>query len=307
MEALDFGVPADHWEALSEPRLGLPDNAAATLRDRERIMAMCADHFAPIEAALGQRLDPSRLRRIAEIFQSPDWEQGAIRVFEALVLDQFVRAARPEAVLELGVASGVSSAVLLHSLADLHGAAAERRTRLYSYDVLPHCYFDKARPVGSAVDTMAPELRGMWSLRRGDARAAATELAGRRFDLIFIDANHSHPWPTFDLLWLSELAAPGAWVILHDVALARIYDAWDAKAGAPMKRREYGPEALLAAWPGAKVIGNGWAGNIGAIRVNEPSELTPERLRRSLERRWEVQPPPAIQEILMVRSGTVAA
>lgn len=307
MEALDFGVPADHWEALSAPRLGLPDNAAATPAERERIMAMCPDHFAPIEAALGQPLDPSRLRRIAEIFKSPEWEQGAIRVFEAVVLDQFIRAVRPEAVLELGVASGVSSAVLLHALADLHGDAADQQTRLYSYDLLPHCYFDKARPVGSAVDTMAPEQRGLWSLRRGDARAAATELAGRRFDLIFIDANHSHPWPTFDLLWLGELAAPGAWVILHDVALARIYDAWRAKAGEPVKRREYGPEALLAAWPGAKVIGNGWAGNIGAIRVADPGELTPEFLQRSLERRWEVQPPPAIQEILTGRSRTVAA
>lgn len=293
MHAPHLDLPPGHWEQMSEPRAGALPNAAGTPEERERILRAGDEQFAPFRGALRYTRDEARLHAVAAMFDPPAWERGGIRVIEALILDEFVAALRPACVLEIGVASGISSAVLLHAMR--RSGADPRATWLHSADVLPHCYFDRSRPVGAAVTEMTPHLRDRWSLHRTDAHGLAERLAGRRFPLAFIDGDHRHPWATLDLLALAPVLEPGAWVILHDVALARINDALRSREGRPAPRSEYGPETLFAAFPGTKVIGNGWAGNTAAMLVDDPAALTPAFLGASLARAWEVHPPGAVE------------
>jgi hypothetical protein len=218
----------------------------------------------------------------------PAWVRACICMHDALALAEFVRGVRPRRVLEIGTASGVSAAALLWSM---HTVACGDAGAPWveSFDIVERCYFDQSRPIGSAASEMVPSLTPRLALHTGTARDAARVLAPRagQFQLAFIDACHDHPWPTLDVLWIAPLLAPGAWVILHDVSYARILDAKRAREGRPPKRSEYGPEALFEAWPFAKVVGDGRAGNIGALRVDDPAVVTADLLRASLVRLWE--------------------
>jgi predicted O-methyltransferase YrrM len=263
---------------------------------REASIAQTPEHLDPIRGGLGLGRDPEFELGLARMLTRPEWVRACVALHDAMALAEFVRGVRPGRVLEIGTCSGFSAATMLWAMeagggprredpSDARGAEAW----LDSFDLFPACYFDQSHATGSAVLTMTPSLAHRLRLHVGDARSAAEVLGAERatFPLAFIDACHDHPWPTLDLLWIAPLLAPGAWVVLHDVAYARILDAKRAREGRPPKRSEYGPEALFEAWPGAKIIGDGWAGNIGAIRIDDPASVTPDLLRGSLERRWE--------------------
>lgn len=302
------GAHPGQWDAWTDRRPGLPPLYSPDPAVREAALAASPDHTDPFRAALGLARDPGFERGLARMLSRPDWVRVCIALHDALVLAEFIRALRPARVLEIGTASGVSAAAILWALDAIgdepsprghRGSGASPDVRLHSFDVSPHCYFDPARPSGSATDTMTPSLKDRLRVHVGDARHAAGSLAaeGPAFDLAFIDACHDHPWPTLDLLWIAPLLRPGAWVVLHDVAYARMLDQRRARENRPPKRSEYGPEALFESWPGAKVVGDGWAGNIGAIRIDDPAGLTPRLLHAALERPWEKQIPPEIAAI----------
>ena len=216
--------------------------------------------------------------RPAGVQPPPSWVRGATPPGDATFLHEMVAAHAPTEMLELGVASGVSSAYLLHALDTL--PAGERPRRLRSCDVTPTCYFDPARATGDAVRTMYPQPRTTWVLDTDtDARRLSQALPAGSVDLTFIDANHYHPWPLLDLLHVSVLARRQSWIILHDIDLPRVaprYAAWGAKW-------------LFDQWPFEKVAG-GQQQNVGAVRL--PADLTTllPLARTLLARPWEHAP-----------------
>ncbi len=181
--------------------------------------------------------------------------------------------------LELGVASGASSAALLFAL-DGRGDDGHDRV-LLSCDVRPTCYFDASRPTGSAVQEMYPERRTRWVLdTNSDARRIIAAHVPGSIDLTFIDANHSHPWPLLDLLHLTRLARPGSWVALHDIELPRLSPQYQV----------HGPQWLFEAWPFNKVHGVGESVNIGVVQLPlDLRDLIPMSLEL-LDRAWEHTP-----------------
>jgi predicted O-methyltransferase YrrM len=210
---------------------------------------------------------------------APAWVRGATPTGDAEFLIEMVAAHAPGTIVEIGVAAGVSSAVLLYALDGLPDAADRRVLR--SCDIHPACYFDAARATGEAVRIMYPRPRARWILDTdADARRLSQTLAPASVDLTFIDANHYHPWPLLDLLHMTALARPGSWVILHDIDLSAIAPAFAA----------WGATWLFDGWPFEKVAGRGSARNIGAVRL--PADLT--RLipfaAGLIERTWEFAP-----------------
>lgn len=273
---------------------------SALVDEREASITSTPEHLAPVRAALGLARDESYERGLARMMGRPAWVQACIALHDAMALAEFVRALRPGRILEIGTASGTSAAAMLWAM---EASGAGRRDDggpgvwIESFDVEARCYFDPSRAVGSAAPEMVPALASHLRTHVGGAREARGLLSGERFPLAFIDACHNHPWPTLDLLWIAPLLCPGAWVVLHDVAYARILDHKRAREGKPARRSEFGPEALFEAWPGVKVAGDGWTGNIGALRIDDPATLTPDSLGRSLRRPWEVRVPPEIAQI----------
>lgn len=248
---------------------------ALGLLDQPWEQAPASDHialpapFASVREALAARLGRTATPTAAvaappPVQPAPAWVQGATPVGDAQFLREMVTIHAPVHMLELGVASGVSSAYLLHALDALPPVPGRRLLR--SCDVNVRCYFDDAWATGEAVQTMYPRPQTRWLLDTDtDARRLSQSLPPHSVDLTFIDANHYHPWPLLDLLHVSVLAKPGSWVILHDINLPVIAP----ESGAS------GAKWLFDAWPFEKLAG-GLEQNIGAVRLpDDLSQLVP--------------------------------
>ncbi len=229
------------------------------------------------------------------VYRRPRWGRGTITNEDARFLHDLVVELRPPVVVELGVASGCSSVVLLEALARVRQHAAPEEVWLHSFDVMDRCYFDPSRPVGAAVAQLTPRLLGHWRLTIGDALRARHQLAGMAAQMAFIDANHLHPWPAADLLALMPVLAPGAWVALHDIRLPLL--------GLP-KSNGHGPMHLFENWPGEKRSG-GTDHNIGAIRLFSDNQDIRSILGSVLKKPWEAELPPATRATLGIKAQPV--
>lgn len=265
-------------------RLGFSPDREGEVAERTRRLLEVFEVLGPFADALGVELSAEGYRvhaeRLARDFTLPDWPVGRINLVEAAALDLFVRTLAPELVVEVGVASGVSSAALLSALSTIEVGASPR---LRSYDIMTRCYFDESRAVGEAVGEMVPHFAQDQLLKRGGAKTAAEDLPSRSVRFAFIDANHGHPAPVADLIDLGPCLAPGAWVMLHDIRLSKAMLERDPGS----ERQVYGAEVLFEGWEGVKVTGDRFASNIGAIRVDDPAMLTPENLKHIVDEPWE--------------------
>ena len=211
------------------------------------------------------KVSPETNRCLEHLYPFPEWATGNVSVADAKFLHEMVLRISPSLVVELGVASGTSTSVILHALNRVQGELRDR-LYVYSFDPLRQCYFDASRRVGSAVFEMAPELRSSVLFALGQTGADLRKYFDEPvLQLAFIDADHRHPHPCNDLLWLLPVLAPRAWVALHDIRLARITDVKEWKT--------HGPEYLFDGWPYERIIADPDDGpqNIGAIRMpDEP-------------------------------------
>lgn len=165
----------------------------------------------------------------------PTWVRGHVSHLDARYLLARTLGAGADAVVEIGTSSGVSTAVICHGLAlarraGVIGRAFEVRT----YDVLERFSADDTRRIGDAArEMLPPELLGHVVFRNpATAAAIAADLEPDSVDLMFVDANHQHPWPTLDLLATLDTLRPGAEVLLHDINLPTLLPQaahWGAK------------------------------------------------------------------------------
>lgn len=253
------------------------------------------------------------MRVLAERYDQPMWAAGSISMLDAMFLFDVVRGLRPRKVIEVGVAGGASSAVLLMGLADarvpLVDASGEEA--LQSFELHPFCYFDRSKAVGCVARELVPELARGWKLHvRGTAREAGLMFAGRGVELAFIDADHRHPAPTADLLWLLPAMAPGAWVVLHDVDLPNVAAAHERRTGEKVDWHQRGAKELFEGWPWEKIRGGRGIGlvggetpigaaNIGAIRIPEGG-VKVEDLKGVIGKQWEMEVQGEMKRVLGV-------
>ncbi|WP_299694782.1 class I SAM-dependent methyltransferase [uncultured Tateyamaria sp.] len=135
-------------------------------------------------------------------------------------LNMCIAAARPALILEIGTATGLSTAALA-VMQGHHGIAGTVR----SYDLRDVLWFDETRAVGDLVPEVAGAEAGRVQLTSGvTALAVAQDVARDAAGMAFIDASHQHPWPLLDTLLLLPLLAPRAPVVHHDLQLYRNAD-----------------------------------------------------------------------------------
>jgi len=152
----------------------------------------------------------------------PDFERGGATALygapdasTALVelLYAYCRAARPQAVVEVGVAHGYTSAAILRALAG-NGSG-----HLYSID-LPHLHPRAERHIGRAVD---PQLRSRWSLVLGPSSELIPKVVrevGRPVDLAVHDGTHTLRGQLADYQQLWASIRPGGVLISDDAGPA---------------------------------------------------------------------------------------
>jgi hypothetical protein len=201
-----------------------------------------------------------------------------------------IEQAAPRHILELGVASGTASLMMLKFL-DAIGSPAT----LTSVDVLEHYFGDRSRPVGFLVFDNINPRPSLWRLL---APFTATDFAGapalrgeeqaRRYDFLLIDAHHGHPWAALDALCLLPFTAPGTWVALHDISLSMIDET-----------ETHGPQFLLQQWSGDTCMSDDPIPNIGAIRLSDAGKNDVAQLLDILERPWDCRPDIYFQNKIM--------
>lgn len=179
--------------------------------------------IADIEAILGCAVETFCDQFVAA---RPKWVIGSLSHSDARFLFRTVLGARTGLVVEIGTASGFSTALTCEALRIAHQAGViGGEFRVVSYDISPKFYADQTKRCGDAAREQLPA--GM--LEHIDFRnpAMAAEVPERHgqdsVQLLFIDAAHVHPWPTLDLLACLDALSPGASVLLHDINLPVIH------------------------------------------------------------------------------------
>jgi len=237
----------------------------------------------------------------------PSWAGGAIGVLDACFLYDLIAALRPTHLIEIGTASGGSTATMLRALHDHDIPLTDAQgPTLRSFDLHPFCFSARTKPVGAAIHELVLHLAHGVSFTTGATSLdAGRTLAGFNAQLAFIDAEHRHPWPTIDLLALLPAMAPGAWVVLHDIDLPAAASRYEAAHSTRVDWHHAGAQWLYEAWPFEKLAGLGKASNIGAIALpDQPLTRAQWRseLAEVLARPFEVTPPPDAAALLETTS-----
>lgn len=136
---------------------------------------------------------------------------------------------RPKKVLEVGIATGRTSAVVMNCLKMLN-----LNSFFYSLD-LNRTFPFKQNPneminIGFVAEFIKEKLNYMnYELILGDVLAAYIEEIGKNIDFLILDTTHELPGDILDFLVALPFLEDGAIVVLHDVILnhySRDYDAY---------------------------------------------------------------------------------
>jgi predicted O-methyltransferase YrrM len=224
---------------------------------------------------------PSEFLTVQQVIEKkPAWVKNQVSNGDVQILEQQIVSRKAQSAIEIGVASGFSSAILFSAL-----ARSTDTPRLYSFDLSEPCYFNPDKKTGEAMTEIYGQPEG-FKLQTG---VTAADIKGipEKVDFLFIDASHLHPWAALDLLSLSRFLKPGGVVALHDILL-------------PVRNKtgnHNGPRDLYRAWTG-KRIHYDVAPNLGIVEYRDNEELAAS-LIGAFQVTWEVPVAPELMPKLM--------
>ena len=189
-------------------------------------------------------------------------------------LNGVIRKFRPKKILELGVAEGGSSSIILNAIFDIKNA------QLYSIDLSTHFL------IGSCVKILVPNLLDKWNLYKGYTAAKFLPQIGGGIDMAFIDTSHYEPGEILDFLIILPFLSKGAIIVIHDIGN-------QFKRRSKNSRREHAPYLIFNIIKGKKFLPSGkgiLAKNIGAIKLERNQEDYVHDYFRALGGQWEYLP-----------------
>ena len=202
---------------------------------------------------------------------------GAVSEYDVRFLCSLIDESRPKRFLEVGVASGMSSAFLLKAL-----SRVSKDCHLDSVDLGVQYYVDQSKKVGYLIDEIIPNPECTYEVHRGKWAGDIEQIAaGKKYDMVFIDANHMHPWPTIDTILTLPLISPNTWVAHHDIALK------DMEGYA----HGIGPFNIYEAFPNPKKASDCKYKNIGAFQIVKPYQEYEGALAEAMDKPWTVNNP----------------
>lgn len=223
----------------------------------------------------------------------PEWASGSISWHDARYLYGRVLDRAPQLVVEIGTASGVSTAVITRALMDARPAGD---FQVLSYDISERFYADRSKPVGAATrEMLEPGALENIEFRKGTTRDLGTFHSPDALEMVFIDADHRHPWPVLDLLAVLDFVRPGAEVLMHDINLPHTTSA-STDAGAKIAFDGLELEKMRDE--------DGDPPNIGSIVIpDDKPQLRDQLLRLIDEHSWETDVAPETVAALTGRDG----
>lgn len=206
----------------------------------------------------------------------PEWAVASISDMDAAFFAGLVIEAKPGRLLEVGVASGWGSCVLLEALesAGLHSS------HLYGVDIADRFFYDANYATGQCVPDVFPERMPRYHLTTSVTLGEyAPSIGSGLLDFVFIDAHHMHPWATLDLLAVISFVRPGSWIAMHDLNLSRKED---------QEHRNRGPKYLFEGWDQDKIHSVQEPTMAGAIRLGSDCSVHLPLILDILYTPWEI-------------------
>ena len=178
---------------------------------------------------------------------------------DAYFINGLIRKFRPKKILEVGVARGGSSVIILNAIKDI------KDSKLISLDLNTKLFIDYSKNTGYAVKEFFPELTNNWELYTGDQPHKFLEKLNMKFDFLFLDTAHYTPGEIINLIEILPFLNEGAIVVLHDII-------WHLDGTENFKEVKFTPTQiyLMSSLYGQKIyITNSKQGfeNIGAVKL----------------------------------------
>lgn len=242
------------------------------------------------EKAKGKRIvgkNGEKMLEAPEKFENHILEEvdGKLEISEMIKVERqflngIIRKIKPKKILEVGVAAGGSSVVILNAIKDLPEA------KLYSIDYNEKYYRNNSLNTGFLVSEIMPQLKSKWKLFTGGVSAKFIEEIGRGIDLCLLDTVHSMPGEILDILMILPFMKKNGVIIIHDTNY-HYYNPMGISCG-----------VLFSILKGKKIqptSGEGWAhdkpfANIGAVQLDDTSFENVDDIFFGLSLNWKYIP-----------------
>ena len=202
---------------------------------------------------------------------------------EKYFLNGVVRYLKPKKILEVGVAHGGGSAIILNAIKDLSDS------NLFSVDYCEKVYGSDIRYTnklsGYVIDEKFPSLKDKWKIFRGGDISKFIENIGGDIDLLVLDTAHIHPWETLNFICVLPFMKKNSWVILHDISLPLIKDREEDLACRYLYGHVVSDEKIM---PVSDI--DSYFANIGAFKVMDDTKKYVGNLFESLLISWQAMP-----------------
>jgi predicted O-methyltransferase YrrM len=206
---------------------------------------------------------------------------------ESCFLNGLVRYFKPKKILEVGVAAGTSSCILLNAIKD------DPTSMVHSVDWSKEYYKGPSKSSGWKAQELFPD-HARWNLHLGfDAAEIIKDRIQGNIDFLLLDTAHVHPAETLTFLSVFPYLAKGAIVVLHDVNL--FLNAYYPHPICYATKLLW--DSVVADKITLSVFKNGYVHpNIAAFQISEDTNKYIENLVRSLFFPWSMKVPERILE-----------
>lgn len=196
---------------------------------------------------------------------------GQITAGDGIAIAAMMERERPERMIEIGIASGYSSAFILF-YASKSGLLSDS-TFLTSFDLVSQT--DRGDRTGAFLRSTFPDLLPYWQpyvettsieIMDDPAKYGLVPTSARM--LAFVDGGHNHPWPLMDLASLRRAMPRGSWVLMQDTQMMERWIADCVLFGTICPSPIRGVNLAVSLWPGEKIIGHDVCYNTSALRLD---------------------------------------
>ena len=146
--------------------------------------------------------------------ETPGNKLSEMTYWERKFLNGIIRLTKPKKILEVGVAAGGSSSIILNAIKDMDNSI------LYSVDYNEKFYRDKSKDSGFIIKERFPHLLKNHKLYTGGVAAKFMDEIGEDIDLCLLDTMHSNPGEFLDFLMILPYLKKNAIIIIHDIFTA---------------------------------------------------------------------------------------
>lgn len=193
-------------------------------------------------------------------------------------LSGVIKKIRPKKVLEVGVAEGGTTAMIITSL-----EMAKCECEMFSSDILNNY---RGKEVGSMLNIIPKPKYVKHTLYTGTILKDNIFKIGEDIDLVILDTSHNIPGEIIEFLTVFPFLSKNAYVILHDVNLCNLLA---IRSGRVLESfRKTSPKVLFGTVSGEKYFNydENELNNIAAFKINDCTRENIDDLFFSLSHLW---------------------